>query len=75
MLHGEGRVEDNILDLDIPSGKLVYFLVLFEEDAVSVSEIKNTPEGGQLGICFNLLDDQSRNGDWCKCIVLLSFLS
>jgi len=57
MLRGKERVEDNILDLADPFGKLVYFLLPFKEDAVFVGEVENPWEGGRLAIPFDLLDD------------------
>ena len=57
MLRGKGEVEDEVFDLNDPLGRLIYLLVLFEEDAISVCKIKNTREGSRFGICFDLLDD------------------
>ena len=57
MLRSKGGVEDNVLDLDNPFGRLIYLLVSFKEDAISVCKIKSIREGGRLGIHFDLLDD------------------
>ncbi len=46
MLRGKGGVENDVLDLDDPFGRLIYLLVPFKEDAISVCKIKNTWEGG-----------------------------
>jgi hypothetical protein len=62
MFCGEGKVEDNILDLNDPFGELVNLLILLEEDAIPVRKIKATQEGGRLAIRFHLLDDQVRHG-------------
>jgi hypothetical protein len=64
----EGRVEDDVLNVNNPFGKLVHFLVPFKKYAVPVavpaSEVKNTREGGQFAIRFDLPDDQVRHGVW-----------
>ena len=46
MLHSKGGVEDDVFDLENPLGRLVYLLIPFKEDAISVCKIKNTQEGG-----------------------------
>jgi hypothetical protein len=40
------NIEDNVLDFDNSLGKLIDLLIPFEKDAVSVSKVKNTREGG-----------------------------
>ena len=57
MLCGKGGVEDNVFDINDPFRRLIYLLIPFEEDAVSVCKIKNTREGSRLDIRFDLLDD------------------
>ena len=46
MLRGKGGVEDDVYELNDPLGRLIYLLVPFEENAISVCKIKNTQEGG-----------------------------
>ncbi len=43
MLHGKGGVEDNVIDLNNPFGRLIYLLIPFEENAISVGKIKKYP--------------------------------
>ena len=62
MFCSKGRVEDDVLNVDDPLEKLVHFLIPFKKYAVPVGEVKNTREGGQFAIRFNLLDDQVRHG-------------
>ncbi len=57
MLCSKGGVEDDVFDLNDPLWRLIYLLVPFEEDAISVCKIKNSREGGRLGIHFDLLED------------------
>ena len=57
MLRSKGGVEGDIFDIEDPLRRLIYFLVSFKEDAASICKIKNTQEGGRLGICLDLLDD------------------
>ena len=58
----KGRVEDDVLNVNNPFGKLVHFLVQFEKYAVPVGEVKNTREGGRFAIRFDLPDDRVRHG-------------
>ncbi len=42
MLRSKGGVEGDVFDINDPLGRLIYFLVPFKEDAVSICKIKNT---------------------------------
>ena len=46
MFRSEGRVEDNVLNVDDPFEKLVHFLVPFKKDAVPVGEVKKNKKDG-----------------------------
>jgi len=74
MLHGKGRVEDDVLGINNSFGELIYFLVPFKEDAVPVDEDESTQEGGLLAIRFDLLDVQVWHGLRCE-RASLEFLS
>ncbi len=69
----KGRVEEDVLNIDNPFGKLVHFLVPFKKYALPVGEVKNTREGGQLAICFDLLDDRVQHGVWREHAIRLTF--
>jgi hypothetical protein len=43
MLRSKGGVEGDVFDIDNPLGRLVYFLVPFEEDTISIGKIKKIP--------------------------------
>ena len=58
----EGRVEDDVLNVDDLCGKLVHDLIPFEKYTIPVGEVKNTREGGRRAIRFNLLDDRVWHG-------------
>jgi hypothetical protein len=42
VFRSEGRVEDDVLNVDDPFGTLVHFLVPFEKDAIPVGKVNNT---------------------------------
>ena len=70
MFHSKGKVEDDVLNLNNPFGKLVHFLFPFKMDAVPVGKVENTQEVDHLATRFDLLDDQVWHGIRCECLSL-----
>jgi hypothetical protein len=62
VFRSKGRVEDDVLNVDDPFGKLVHFLIPFEKNAAPVGEVKNTRKGGRLAIRLDFLDDRVWHG-------------
>jgi len=60
----EGRIEDNVFNVNDPFGKLIHFLVPFEKYTIPVGKVENTREGGRHAVRFDLLHDRVRHGVW-----------
>jgi hypothetical protein len=62
MLRSKGGVEDNVLGLNDPFGRLIYLLVPFKEDAISVCKSKIPGRAVDLVYALTLLMTESSMG-------------